>query len=240
MSLNLLPFGFVPLMLVAMFSAQMSTMDTALNANAALFVTNAYPALMRRLGREPCKDHRFLLGMGRIFTVLLGAALIGAALFFSAKLNDKGIFELTFRINAILGIPLLMPLFLGFYIRKTPLWSGWFCFGVALICSVVCSALKMPSFRLALINSGAGLLAFLLTTLFWERTPKSAQSQLSEFFTRIHTPVNFREEVGGENDSQQLRLVGALSLCLGGFISLFMFAGYPLEASSRNGAYLCG
>ncbi|MGE4489315.1 MAG: hypothetical protein AB7E95_07215 [Kiritimatiellales bacterium] len=231
MSLKLLPFGFVPLMLVAMFSAQMSTMDTALNANAALFVTNAYPALMRRMKKEPRTDHKFLLALGRVFNVLLGAALIGFALWFAANLNDKGIFELTFRINAILGIPLLMPLFLGFYIRRTPLWSGWFCFGVALTCSVICSSIGLPSYRLALINSGAGLIAFLSTTLFWNRVPETTHTHLKEFFTRLHTPVDFEQEVGDANDGLQLKLVGILAISLGGFILFFLLL--PNDVGAR-------
>lgn len=222
MSQKLLPFGFVPLMLVAMFSAQMSTMDTALNANAALFVTNAYPAWMRMRGRTPSEDHKFLLALGRFFTVLLGVALIGAALYFSANLDDKGIFELTFRINAVLGIPLIMPLFIGFYIRRTPQWSGWVCFGCALVASVVCSFMGLPSFRLALINSATGLIAFLLCGLAWSKTSQSSRETIRKYFVRLHTPVDFEKEVGDANDAQQFRMVGTLALCLAGFVALFL------------------
>jgi Na+/proline symporter len=231
MALKLLPFGFVPLMVVAMFSAQMSTMDTALNANSALFVKNAYPALMRLFKRPERTDHKFLLALGRGFTVVLGIVLVGCALYFAANAGEAGIFELTFRINAILGIPLLMPLFLGYFIRKTPLWSGWACFGVSLTASIICSAVGMPSFRLALVNSGVGTLAFLATGLFWSKASESSRAQLKEYFTRLHTPVNFKEEVGEANDTLQLRLIGILALALGGFIALFLFL--PNDGSAR-------
>ena len=231
MALKLLPFGFVPLMVVAMFSAQMSTMDTALNANSALFVKNAYPALMRLAKKEPRTDHKFLLALGRGFTIVLGIGLVCCALYFASNAGEKGIFELTFRINAIFGIPLLMPLFLGYFIRKTPLWSGWACLGAGLIASVICTVAGMPSFRLALINSAAGFVTFAATGLFWNRTPQSSRDQLKEFFTRLHTPVNFDEEVGDANDAQQLKLIGILALALGGFISLFLLL--PNDASAR-------
>ena len=230
MSLKLLPYGFVPLMLVAMFSAQMSTMDTALNANAALFVTNAYPAFMRGFGRTPRTDHKFLLGMGRVFNVLLASALVCSALYFAANIGEKGIFELTFRINAILGIPLLMPLFLGFFIRKTPMWSGWVCFGTALACSIVCSGMGMPSFRLAIINSGAGFLAFLATTLFWKKASPASVETIRQFFVTLHTPVDFEKEVGEANDAQQLKMIGILALCLGGFVAIFLVLPNTLNA----------
>ena len=230
MALKLLPFGFIPLMVVAMFSAQMSSMDTALNANAALFVKNAYPALAQLFGRVPTTDHRRLLALGRGFTVLLGIGLVGCALYFAANAGEQGIFELTFRINAILGIPLLMPLFLGYFIRKTPMWSGWACFAAGMLASFVCSAMELPSFRLALINSSVGLMTFIATRLFWSKTSEHSKEQLKEFFTRLHTPVNFEEEVGEANDMLQLKLIGILAMSLGAFIALFLFLPNDLSA----------
>ncbi len=230
MALKLLPNGFVPLMVVAMFSAQMSTMDTALNANSAIFVKNGYPALMRLFGRHPRTDHRFLLGLGRVFTIALGIGLVSCALFFAARAGDRGIFALTFRINAILAIPLLLPMFLGFFIRKTPMWSGWACFLSALAASIVCASMAMPSYRIAMINSAVGIAAFLLTHLFWHRTPQAEQAALQEFFTRIHTPVDFEREVGEANDHQQLRLIGILATALGILLALFLLLPNTVEA----------
>jgi solute:Na+ symporter, SSS family len=233
MALKLLPFGFVPLMVVAMFSAQMSTMDTALNANSALFVKNAYPALMRLAKRAPRTDHKFLLALGRGFTILLGVGLVCCALYFASSAGEKGIFELTFRINAILGIPLLMPLFLGYFIRKTPLWSGWACLVAGLIASVLCTVAELPSFRLAIVNSGVGFLAFIATGLFWSKTSVSSKQQLNQYFTRLHTPVNFDEETGEANDARQFKLIGILAISLGGFIALFLLL------PNDGGARLC-
>ncbi len=231
MAMKLLPFGFVPLMVVAMFSAQMSSMDTALNANAALFVKNGYPALARLFGKEPRTDHRFLLRLGRIFTVSLGIGLVGCALYFAANSGDKGIFELTFRFGALLIMPLFMPLFFGYFIRKTPPWSGWVCFGAAITSSSICTlALHLPSYRVAMVNSVVGLLSFVATGLFWKKIPESSREKLTVFFTRLHTPVNFEEEVGDANDSQQLKLIGMLALFLGGFISLFLLLPNPASA----------
>lgn len=231
MAIKLLPFGFVPLMVVAMFSAQMSTMDTALNANAAIFVKNGYPALMRLFGREPSTDHKFLLWLGRAFTLFLGVALILCALFFSTQTREGGIFELTFRINALLAIPLLLPMFLGFFIRKTPMISGWACFLGALAASIVCAILEMPSFRIAFFNSLAGIAAFLGTGFLWNRVPAEERARLREFFTRIHTPVDFEKEVGGGNDRLQKKLVGTLAAGLGGFLALFLLL--PNDAAGR-------
>ena len=230
MAMKLLPFGFVPLMVVAMFSAQMSSMDTALNSNAALFVKNAYPALARLFGKEPRTDHRFLLGLGRVFTVCLGIGLVSCSLYFAANAGEKGIFEQIFRLAAGLLMPLLMPLFLGYFIRKTPMWSGWVCFGAGMLSSGVGTAMELPSFRLALVNSVVGFLAFVSTCLFWNKTPAASREKLKEFFTRIHTPVNFEEEVGEANDAQQLTLIGILALCLGGFIALFLLLPNPAAA----------
>lgn len=236
MAIKLLPFGFVPLMVVAMFSAQMSTLDTALNANSAIFVKNGYPALMRLCGREPRTDHKFLLRLGRVFTLFLGLALISCALFFSTQAREGSIFELTFRINALLAIPLLLPMFLGFLIRKTPMISGWTCFLAALAASIVCAILEIPSFRIAFFNSFAGIAAFLGTGLLWNRVPAEERARLQEFFTRMHTPVDFEKEVGGGNDRLQKKLVGTLATALGGFIALFLLL--PNDAAARLAIFL--
>ncbi len=230
MATKLLPFGFVPLMVVAMFSAQMSTMDTSLNANAALFVKNAYPALARLCGRTPRTDHRFLLRLGRVFTSLLAIGLVSCALYFASTAEGQGIFELIFRFSALLITPLFMPLFFGYFIRKTPMWSGWVCFGAGMVGSVVGTAIELPSFRQALVNSVIGFLAFISTRLFWNKTSVASREKLAEFFTRIHTPVNFEEEVGEANDAQQLTLIGILALFLGGFVALFLLLPNPASA----------
>ena len=49
-SLNVLPLGMTGLMVVAMFAATMSSMDSGLNRNAAIFTNDIYPTLCRLFG----------------------------------------------------------------------------------------------------------------------------------------------------------------------------------------------
>jgi SSS family transporter len=55
-SMKLLPVGMTGLMVVAMFSATMSSMDSGLNRNAAVFTKDIYPALCRLFGKQPLED----------------------------------------------------------------------------------------------------------------------------------------------------------------------------------------
>lgn len=231
MSMKLLPEALVPLMAVAMFSAQMSTMDTALNANSAIFVKNGYPALMRILGRTPSEDHRFLLGLGRVVTLLIGVCLLLTSLYFSRQAGEAGIFELAFRMGSLFMVPMMLPLFLGILVRNTPMWAGWVSFLAAFATALICHFLDMPTFRMVMINSGVGTIVFLLTTIGWDRYPESKKHLLRIFFKQLHTPVDFANETGGANDARQMRLVGGLALGLAAFVALFLLL--PNDASER-------
>lgn len=230
MSMKLLPAGLVPLMAVAMFSAQMSTMDTALNANSAIFVKNGYPALMRLFGREPSQDHRFLLGLGRVVTLLIGVCLLSTSLYFSRQAGEAGIFELAFRMGSLFMVPMMLPLFLGILVRNTPYWSGWVCFIGAFGTALICQFFDLPTHRMVMVNTGVGTIVFLLTTIGWDRYPAAKKEELKGFFKQLHTPIDFERETGQANDAGQMRLVGALALALAGFVALFLFLpNTPME-----------
>lgn len=230
MSIKLLPSGLVPLMAVAMFSAQMSTMDTALNANSAIFVKNGYPALMRLFGREAREDHRFLLSLGRIVTLLIGLCLLATSLYFTRNAGEAGIFELAFRMGSLFMVPMILPMFLGILVRNTPHWSGWVCFIGAFATAFICQLFDLPTHRMVMVNTAVGTILFLLSTFGWRGYSSDKKEELNEFFTRLHTPVDFERETGRANDSSQMRLVGALALALAGFVALFLFLpNSPME-----------
>jgi solute:Na+ symporter, SSS family len=64
-SINLLPLGMTGMIVVAMFAATMSSMDSGINRNAAVFVRDIYPALCRLVGRDTVGEKGLLL-LGRI------------------------------------------------------------------------------------------------------------------------------------------------------------------------------
>lgn len=109
-----LPAGFMGLLVCAMFSATMSSMDAALNRAAGILVMNIY-APLRKLGAGDAS----LVRAGKITTALLGAVTTAGGLFIS-QWRTMGLFDLVIRLTAIVVLPLAVPLFFGLWLRPLP------------------------------------------------------------------------------------------------------------------------
>jgi len=227
MSLHLLPNGLVGLMVVAIFAATMSSMDTGLNRNAAIITQDVYPAICNRLGKKP-NEGVARLWVGRAFTLCFGLAIIGLSLYFSGQ-DGKGIFEFMLDIGAMLGIPLAVPLLLCLFIRNVPPWAAIF----AIVAALIPSALGYYSSELfgqkwsfqtqIFLNITVGTTAFFVTTAFWRTASNEYRQQVDHFFKQMRTPVDFQREVGAGNDDVQLRLLGRFGLAVTIFIALLLF-----------------
>lgn len=224
-SVNLLPESLLGIMLVSMFAATMSSMDTALNRNAAFVVRDIMPPVLRLVGITPPTPHGEMR-VGQVFSALFGFAAMGIALFYT-RLGAVGILEVTLDIAGLIGVPVAIPLVLGIFVRKTPGWSAIF---------TVCVALVPSAFALAAAEQGdpwpfhwkiaialtTGTVAFLATRPFWSRVSDREQRRIQDFFQRMHTPVDFEKEVGQANDDVQLRVIGTVVLAVASFIALLM------------------
>ena len=222
MSLTLLPDGLVGLMVVAIFAATMSSMDTGLNRNAAIVTQDIYPTLCRILGITP-NEGIGRLWIGRGFTMFFGASIIALALYFSGQ-DSKGIFDFMLLIGAMLGIPLAIPLLLCLFIRRVPRWAAISSVIAALIPSVLghfSAELFGESWNFQeqiLYNLCAGTVGFLGSALFWKHSSQQYRKQVDHFFVQMHTPVDFEKEIGEANDDVQLRLLGRFGLAITLFI----------------------
>jgi solute:Na+ symporter, SSS family len=230
--INLLPLGMTGLMVVAMFSATMSSMDTGLNRNAAIFVRDVYPALTRALGL-PKLNERASFILGQVFSFLFGVVIIALAFYFS-QVKGKGVFEHMLNVGALLALPMGLPLLMALFIRPAPWWAAIFS---------VCSAL-VPS-AMALMAEGspgewtyqkkilvivpAGLLSYAVTIPFWRYASDAYREQVDRFFTTMHTPVDFAKEVGTGNDLSQLKIMGAFSAVIGVFICTLVVLPNPFS-----------
>ncbi|USN98675.1 MAG: hypothetical protein H6810_10985 [Phycisphaeraceae bacterium] len=244
--LNVLPAGLIGLMVVAMLSATMSSMDSGLNKNAAVFTRDIYPMFGRLFGvGEPGPGLSYLLG--QITSVALGLIIILLALYFAAQEGGKGVFEAMLNVGAMLTLPMSVPLCLSLFIRRVPPWAAMATVLVTLIPSAWSfgagkgwwahmlgpdRSASLPGWigswvvtgwpyhRTVLINLATGILAFCATIPLWRSASAGYRAQVGEFFTRMHTPIDFEREVGQANDGQQLRVVGTFAAIMGGAIAL--------------------
>ncbi len=229
-SAKLLPAGLTGLMVVAMFAATGSSMDTGLNQTSAIFTRDILPGLCR-LFRRASPGERWLLTIGRIATAVLGVCIIQLALYFSAT-KGAGIFEHMLALGSMLVMPMSIPLFLALFIRRAPWWSAL----AAAACALVPSAISLAqsqaghpwSFQKEIfIGVGVGIASFLATTPFWRLATNDYRAQVARFFTVMHTPVDFAREVGFESDNRQLRTAGWFAALIGSLVCLLALLPNP-------------
>ncbi len=223
-SINLFPPAMVGLMVVAMFAASMSSMDTGLNKNAAIFVKNIYPALRQRFPHREFSNDKMLL-MSRIFTCFFGVLGIMCALLF-ASMSGFGQFELVLTVGALFALPMSIPLLLGLVVKKSPPWAGIGSIGFGFAASLTCHFSEQwfgykPVYQeLVFFIMAAGTLGFFVCLPFARFNRPEHDKKVENFFITMNTPVDFEKEVGGANDLRQFKLLGSFAIALGSFIAL--------------------
>lgn len=235
MALKYLPNGMIALMIVAMFSATMSSLDTALNRNAAMLVNNIVPLLREKLKMPVLSDARALL-YSRFGTALMGLIVLSLALVYATQ-EDFGMTKFYYLFSSIVAMPVMLPFVLGLYIKRTPPWSAFAAMiagGIPTVISWVSATYFDQSwsyeFRAALILGASGL-TFLATMPFYKGSSQKFKERNEAFFKTMHTPVDFEKEVGEGNDAFQLKMLGGSSLALAVF--LLVLQALPNDLTGR-------
>jgi len=245
MAFRVLPQGLLGLMVCAMFSAAADSADAALNSNAGFFVRNVYARYIR-----PDASGRRQMLVGKITTACFGVIAIGTGLLVNS-LRSLNLFDLFQVLNAMLMPPMIVPMVLGLFVKRTPAWSGWSTVLVGLVAGVAAKS----AFSIAWVQHLLGLtralnsreivdsqflllsavtwsvsaLWFLGTIPFWRTSPAKHHDRVETFFADLNRPVNHLAEGGENQDAMQYRIIGALCLILGGFLVVCMAIPNPLS-----------
>jgi len=220
------------LMVVAMFAATMSSMDSGLNRNAAIFTNDIYPTLCRLFGKAPMEG-KSLMRLGQVFSAIFGLCIVSIATYF-ANTEGRGVFEHMLNVGALLALPMAVPTLMGLFIRTSPSWAA-----IVTVCvTLIPSAIGFFSLELfgetwsfqqkVFTNISVGAVVYLLTLPFWKNASESYREQAQGFFDRMLTPVDFEKEVGVPNDLRQLKIIGSFAAVIGGLICLLVFLPNPL------------
>lgn len=240
-SIKLLPVGLIGLIVVAILTATMSTMDTGLNTNVAILIKDIYPKLKRRFKWTP-KSETELLKYGRLYTWFMGVFIVLLALYM-AQAKGKGIFEIMLDVGALLMSPIQIPLMWGLFVKRTPPWAALFSIGCAFTVSLM-AFMDVPLSTFGFSEAatwtfqakffgvvGAGSLGFLLSIPFAPPKGSEHRKMVDQFITTMKTPVDFEKEVGEANDLAQLKVIGGFGAAIAIFIALMLII--PNPASGR-------
>jgi len=236
-SLNVLPVGLIGLIVVAILTATMSSMDTGLNTNVAIMIKDIYPKLVRRFKWTP-KPENILLGYGRLLTWIMGILVVFLALYL-AQHKGKGIFEVMLDIGALLMTPIQIPLMWGLFIKRTPWWAALLSIAFAFAVSIM-AFMNVPLSTFGFAEDAtwtfqvkffgvliAGSLGFLISIPFAPPVGSPHRNQVEAFVKNMKTPIDFETEVGEGNDLAQLKVIGRFGLAIALFIGAMLVIANP-------------
>ena len=248
-----MPVGMVGLLIAAMFAATMSSMDSGLNRNSGIFVKNFYEPILR-----PKATEKELMVVSKLTSTFFGIAIILVALFINS-LKGLSLFDTMMYVGALIGFPMTIPAFCGFFIRKTPDWAGWGTLVVGGVVSyfvgfVITADMIQNWFGLneltgrewADLKVAIGLIGhivftagfFVLSTLFYKPLAEHREKDVDKFFNNLATPLVAESNEQKKLDNKQRRMLGSLIAVAGvGVMTMFVL---PNPMWGRMVFVLCG
>tara|TARA_R110002167_G_scaffold265170_1_gene471854 strand:- start:393 stop:2165 length:1773 start_codon:yes stop_codon:yes gene_type:complete len=243
---NAMPIGTVGLLLAGLFAATMSSMDSALNKNAGIFVRSIYQPLLLRKKQEV--DDKHLLKVSRLVSFISGILVIAVALFFKS-LTELSLFELMMNVSTMIQVPLLIPLIFGLFIKRIPQWAPWVTVAIGLFVSwfsvnVLTPELLANWLGLAqeftrreavdinlMITIGAHLVItagfFCATTFFYKEENDHHKQETDRFFVDFETPF-IADAEQDDYDRQQRDKLGSMVMYMGFGVLAMMLIPNPM------------
>ena len=231
MGMEVLPVGMIGLLVCSLFAATMSSMDSGLNVNAGIIVSNFYKPILRKNAGE-----KELLLVGKIMSAVFGVLIILAGLLW-LNLKDWDLFEIMTVFGSMVAIPIAMPLVWGLFVKNAPRWSAWSTIAIGLGFSVFSKMVEQYGWfglgdlfgreksDFLYFFSGLGNIVvcsiwFFLTVLVGKWYNYKPEPHVEEFFENQKRPVDYAGEGGEDHDNRQAVAMGILCFVYGAFIGL--------------------
>jgi solute:Na+ symporter, SSS family len=232
----------------------MSSMDSGLNRNSGIFVKNFYEPIIRKHKANESE----LVFVSKITSTIFGLIIILVALFINS-LEGLSLFDTMMYVGALIGFPMTIPAFLGFFIRKTPDWAGWGTLVVGGIVSYSVGFLinantistlfdlqPLTSREWSDLQVAIGLMShivftggfFVLSTLFYKKLSVEREKDVDLFFSNLATPLVSESTSQQKLDNKQRKMLGTL-IAISGVAVMLMFL-LPNPMWGRCIFLLCG
>jgi SSS family transporter len=199
MTVALLPVGMMGIVLTAMLSATMSTLSGEYNVLASVATRDIYARIFR-----PHATEEHLLKAGRVFTVLIGAVILGVGVLVAMN-PDTPLFSIMVTVFGVAVAPMMLPLLGGLFFPRLTRRGAMIGFVVGLVVGFVNLGLQqlyLPTvpgldpdwinFQFGayaiFINISATVLAMMLWTLLVKPEPEE-ERRIAAFFARMSEPL---------------------------------------------------
>ena len=185
---NVLPIGFVGMVIAAMFSATMSTLAGDYNAVASVLTNDFYKRML-----APNASPRQHMLVARIATVLVGLAVIGLTFVMQNVQGANDLFDIANKAFGIFLPPIAIPTLLGLVTRRISRRGGVIGLigGIVVGITVFVAGSIWPELRQTSVIFGitcfATLLGLLAGSLLYKDDPAHDEA-LTSFFEKINTP----------------------------------------------------
>lgn len=242
---NTMPVGTVGLLLAGLFAATMSSMDSALNKNSGILIRSVYQPFLAKRGQQI--DDKKLLRLSMVLSFISGVLVIAMALFFRS-LKELSLFDLMMSLSAMIQVPLLIPLILGLFIKRTPKWAPWATVLLGLSLSWFMKNILTPqvfadwigiaeftsresSDMSLILTLGAHVFItagfFWATSLLYKEAKDQNKLETDRFFEKLETPVIADDQQDGF-DRQQRSKLGTMVTIMSTGILLMVLIPNPL------------
>lgn len=242
---NAMPVGTVGLLLAGLFAASMSSMDSALNKNTGILIRSVYQPFLAKRGRQV--SDKKLLRLSMLLSFISGILVIAMALYFKS-LKELSLFDLMMSISAMIQVPLLIPLILGIFVKKTPQWAPWVTVLLGLFLSwfikevftaqVFADWMGLGEFTQReatdmnlILTLGVHVVItagfFCATSLFYNESNDKNKVDTIRFFENLETTV-IADDQQGLIDRQQRNKLGTMVMCMSAGILLMAIIPNPL------------
>lgn len=185
-AVKLLPPGLLGLMIAAMFSATMSTLNSEFNVMSAVLTNDIYKRLF-----NPRATDRQLIIIARWNIVLVGFIVITGSLFIG-KLG--GAFEANKILSGLFAMPLAIPLILGLLFRKTNSGGAFFSMVGGICLGLFLTIFSGLPWEVATIIQIISCLGIFLVSGFLIPSGKKYKLKVRSLFEKMNTPLNVGEE----------------------------------------------
>lgn len=217
-AVHLLPAGLLGLMIAAMFSATMSSLNSEFNVMSAVLTNDIYKRLI-----NPNATDKQLIRVARLNIVVVGLIVVVGSLFVG-KLG--GAFEANKILTGLFAIPLAIPLVLGLLFKKTNSVGAFFTVLVGIFTGLLLTLSGNFPWELAtLIQISSCILVFFLSG-FLLSSKTSYRQRVNAFFKKIRTPLN-PEEMEAADPKFRFALANLFSIAITASGILFSAVSIP-------------